>query len=139
MCTTIDNHTVHNISSIIERTLTHFPRAVDCHLHVCCVLNCINIAVMLSVPMPSSVLTAQQSSRSASTGLQTVDFSRTGAPEPDMALFKNSTHCSFVLQSQIPSHATIKNSSSCFLLTSFMSGKQVTAYCSGGKFVLSLY
>ena len=64
---------------------------------------CIKIAVMLSVPIPSSVFEAQQSSNSFSTGKVRLDES------VFRLSFRNYVHYSLVLQSHIPSHATIMN------------------------------
>lgn len=94
-----------------------------------------SIAVMLSVPIPSSEVVAQQSSKSASTGGQILSGCRSGV----ILSCKNFTQSSFVLQSHIPSHATMRNWSSPFLAYSVMSGLQVTACSSGVSVLLSLY
>ena len=87
-------------------------------------LNLINIAVILSVPIPSSEVTAHISSNIFSTGghiLFSYGFNYT------ILSFIFCTHSWLDKQSQIPSHATIKNDSFPSLFTSIKSGYAVTA------------
>ena len=94
------------------------------------------MAVILSVPIPSSVLTAQIYSRMDSTTGQI--FESFGVNSFIFSLI-SLQHYSLDKQSQIPSHATIMYSSLRLLGIHIISGKAVTAYYSGVLFLWSLY
>lgn len=99
-------------------------------------LNFIKIAVMLSVPSPSPISSGQISSSMLSTGGHILSSLGLRLVCKSLSFL---THYSFDKQSHMPSQATIMNwSFSCRCLTD-TSGNGLTACCSGGKFVLSLY
>lgn len=98
-------------------------------------LNFIRIAVMLSVPMPSSVFGARISFSICSTGEEITSLS--------YILFNFlsnfSTASSFVRQSQMPSQAKRMNLSSVLLSLCTMSGTHETACYAGSNDYWSLY
>ena len=74
---------------------------------------------MLSVPIPSEVSGARIESSISSTGLWQVDDL---SFDLEVSSLMYSTHLSFVMQSQIPSQASIINLSSGLLSLSVISG-----------------
>lgn len=82
--------------------------------------------VILSVPIPSSVFGARIYDKIAATASE----SAVGPFDASIFVYIYWHASSLERQSQIPSHANITNLSSFVLLTSMISGLQVTAYLS---------
>ena len=95
-------------------------------------LNSITIHVMLSVPMPADPATsvAHILSSSYSTIKDSFGFSR-GFLNLPILLLTNDTASYEVMQSQIPSHATIMNSCPGVIYSTLTSGNAVTIYSEG--------
>ena len=86
--------------------------------------------VILSVPIPSSVFGARIYAKIAATASESL----VGPLERLILSNIKAQASSFERQSQIPSHAKIINLSSFVLFVSEISGLQVTAYFSTGRF-----
>ena len=99
-------------------------------------LNFTKIAVMLSVPSPSPISSGQISSSILSTGGHILSSLGLRLACKSISFL---THYSLDKQSHIPSHATIMNWSLSFRCLTDTSGNGLTACCSGGRLVLSLY